>query len=54
MQNKCIRFCLQLDKLSPNSLKDLKILTGWKLVLGFNNMLLQSCLNLSMATVRTT
>ena len=49
MQNKCICFCLQLDKMSTISHKDFEDL-NW--LLAFNRF--QSCLNLSMAIACTT
>ena len=54
MQNKCIRFCLQLDKMSAISHKEFKDLNWFQSLIGLNNVLLQSCLNLSMTSVRTT
>ena len=54
MQNKCIRFCLQLDKMSTTSHKEFKDLNWLPVLIGLNNKLFRSCLNLSMAIVRTT
>ena len=54
MQNKCIRFCLQLDKVPTISHKEFKDLNCYQPLIGFKNVLFQSCLNLSMAIVRTT
>ena len=54
MQNKCICFRLHLDKMSTLLIKNLNIQTGCQSVLGLSNVLFQSCLNFSMAIVRTT
>ena len=55
MQNKCTRFCLQLDKISTICHKELKDLNWLPVILlCLNKVLLQSRLNLSMAILPTT
>ena len=54
MQNRCIRFCLQLDKMTTVSHKEFKDLNWLPIINRLNNVLFQSRLNLSMAVVRTT
>ena len=53
MQKKCIRFCLQLDKMSTISHKEFKYLNWLPVSPRFEQCVIQSCLNLSMAIVHT-
>ena len=51
-QNKCVRFCLQLDKMFTISHKEFKDLNWLPAITRFEQS--QWCLNLSMVIVRTT
>ena len=54
IQNKCIRFCLQLHKMSTISDEEFKDLNWLPVITRFEQCVILIGLNLSMAIIRTT